>query len=180
MDGNYELEKRKYVIGGAAVVIILVYLLRLFTLQLLSEDFKKSADSNAFLKRIQYPARGAISDRNGKLLVYNQPAYDVMVIMYEQQGVDTLDLCESLGITPDWYERRMTEIKDLKRNPGYSSYTQQLFMSQLSTEEFSRFQEKLFRFPGFYIQKRSIRQYTYPYAAHLLGDVAEEIGRAHV
>ena len=173
MEGNYELAKRKYVIGGAAVVIILVYLLRLFTLQLLSEDFKKSADSNAFLKRIQYPARGAISDRNGKLLVYNQPAYDVMVIMYEQQGVDTLDLCESLGITPDWYERRMTEIKDLKRNPGYSSYTQQLFMSQLSTEEFSRFQEKLFRFPGFYIQKRSIRQYTYPYAAHLLGDVAE-------
>ena len=173
MDANYELEKRKYVIGGAAFIIIVVYLLRLFTLQLLSEDFKLSADSNAFLKRIQYPARGAISDRNGKLLVYNQPAYDVMVVMYEQQGVDTLDLCESLGITRDWYERRMAEIKDKNRNPGYSSYTQQVFMSQLSTEEFSRFQEKLFRFPGFYIQKRSIRQYSYPYAAHLLGDVAE-------
>lgn len=170
---NYELEKRKYIIGGAAVVIIVVYLLRLFTLQLLSEDFKASADSNAFLKRIQYPARGAITDRNGKLLVYNQPAYDVMVIMSEQVGVDTLDLCESLDITPDWYERRMEEIKDRRRNPGYSSYTQQLFMSQLSTEEFSRFQEKLFRFPGFYIQKRSIRQYLYPYAAHLLGDVGE-------
>ena len=173
MDGNYELEKRKYVIGGAATVIIIVYLLRLFTLQLLSEDFKISADSNAFLKRIQYPARGSISDRNGKLLVYNQPAYDVMVIMNEQVGVDTLDLCESLDITRDWYEQRMTEIKDVKRNPGYSNYTQQLFMSQLSTEEFSRFQEKLFRFPGFYIQKRSIRQYNYPYAAHLLGDVGE-------
>ena len=173
MDGNYELEKRKYVIGGAAVVIIIIYLIRLFFLQLLSEDFKASADSNAFLKRIQYPARGAISDRNGKLLVYNQPAYDVMVIMTEQQGVDTLDLCESLGITRDWYERRMEEIKDPRRNPGYSRYTQQLFMSQLSTEEFSRFQEKLFRFPGFYIQKRSIRQYNYPNAAHLLGDVGE-------
>ena len=173
MEGNYELEKRKYVIGGTAVVIIIVYLIRLFTLQLLSEDFKVSADSNAFLKRIQYPARGAISDRNGKLLVYNQPAYDVMVIMKEQQGVDTLDLCESLDITRDWYERRMEEIKDYRRNPGYSPYTQQLFMSQLSTEEFSRFQEKLFRFPGFYIQKRSIRQYNYPNAAHLLGDVGE-------
>ena len=172
-ENNYELEKRKYVIGGAAVVIIVVYLLRLFSLQLLSEDFKRSADSNAFLKRIQYPARGAISDRNGKLLVFNQPAYDVMVIMKEQIGVDTLDLCESLDITRDWYERRMEEIKDRKRNPGYSSYTQQLFMSQLSTEEFSRFQEKLFRFPGFYIQKRSIRQYNYPNAAHLLGDVGE-------
>ena len=170
---DYELEKRKYVIGGAAMVIIIVFLIRLFTLQLLSEDFKVSADSNAFLKRIQYPARGAISDRNGKLLVYNQPAYDLMVIMAEQQGVDTLNLCESLGITRDWYERRMAEIKDPRRNPGYSSYTQQLFMSQLSTEEFSRFQEKLFRFPGFYIQKRSIRQYNYPNAAHLLGDIGE-------
>lgn len=173
MEGNYELEKRKYVIGGTAVVIIIVYLIRLFTLQLLSEDFKISADSNAFLKRIQYPARGAIADRNGKLLVYNQPAYDVMVIMKEQQGVDTLDLCESLDITREWYERRMEEIKDYRRNPGYSPYTQQLFMSQLSTEEFGRFQEKLFRFPGFYIQKRSIRQYNYPNAAHLLGDVGE-------
>ena len=133
MDGNYELEKRKYVIGGAAAVIIIVYLIRLFTLQLLSEDFKISADSNAFLKRIQYPARGSISDRNGKLLVYNQPAYDVMVIMNEQVGVDTLDLCESLDITREWYERRMEEIKDRKRNPGYSSYTQQVFLSQLST-----------------------------------------------
>lgn len=173
MEGNYELEKRKYVIGGTAVVIIIVYLIRLFTLQLLSEDFKISADSNAFLKRIQYPARGAIADRNGKLLVYNQPAYDVMVIMKEQQGVDTLDLCESLDITREWYERRMEEIKDYRRNPGYSPYTQQLFMSQLSTEEFGRFQEKLFRFPGFYIQKRSIRQYNYPNAAHLLGDVGK-------
>ena len=136
MKSDFELAKRKYVIGGAAVVIIVVYLLRLFTLQLLSEDFKISADSNAFLKRIQYPARGAITDRNGKLLVYNQPAYDVMVIMTEQIGVDTLDLCESLDITRDWYERRMAEIKDTKRNPGYSPYTQQLFMSQLSTEEF--------------------------------------------
>lgn len=170
---NYELEKRKYVLGGAAVVIVIVFLLRLFSLQLMSDDFKKNADSNAFLRRIQYPARGAITDRNGKLLVYNQPSYDIMVVMHEQEGVDTLDLCESLGISPDWYKRRMAEISDVRRNPGYSKYTQQLFMTQLSAEEFSIFQEKLFRFPGFYIQKRSIRQYQYPYAAHILGDVGE-------
>lgn len=170
---KYSLEKRKYVLGGVAIFIIVIYLLRLFTLQLLSEDFKRNADSNAFLRRIQFPARGAIMDRNGKLLVYNQPAYDVMVVMTEQEGVDTLDLCESLGITPEWYSRRMDEIRDRRRNPGYSRYTQQLFMSQLSTEEFSRFQEKLFRFPGFYIQKRSIRQYNYPNGAHILGDVGE-------
>lgn len=173
MAANYDLEKRKYILGGAAFIIILIYMVRLFTLQLLSDDFKKNADSNAFLRRIQYPARGVITDRNGELLVYNQPAYDVMVVMNEQLGVDTLDLCQSLHISKDWYERRMEEIKDLRRNPGYSRFTQQLFMSQLSTEEFSRFQEKLFRFPGFYIQKRSIRQYRHPYAAHILGDVGE-------
>ncbi|MBO7068234.1 MAG: penicillin-binding protein 2 [Bacteroidaceae bacterium] len=170
---KYDFEKRKYILGGAAFLIILIFLTRLFTLQLLSDDFRKNADNNAFLRRIQYPARGIIADRNGALLVYNQPAYDVMVVMNEQIGVDTLDLCQSLHITRDWYERRMEEIKDLRRNPGYSRFTQQLFMSQLSTEEFSRFQEKLFRFPGFYIQKRSIRQYRYPYAAHILGDVGE-------
>ena len=163
MQGKYELDNRRYVIGGIAIGIILVYLVRLFTLQLLSEDYKRNADSNAFMRRIQYPARGAISDRNGKLLVYNQPAYDLMVVMVEQRGVDTLDLCQSLGIGVDWYERRMNEIKDPIRNPGYSPYTQQLFMSQLSTEEFSRFQEKLFLFPGFYIQKRSIRHAKFNY-----------------
>ena len=173
MAAKYELEKRKYVLGGVAIGIVVVYLLRLFFLQMMSDDFKRNADSNAFLNRIQYPARGVITDRNGKLLVYNQPAYDIMVVMTEQKGVDTADICRSLGIDTAWYSRRMAEIKDRRRNPGYSPYTQQLFMSQLSMEEFSKFQEKLFRFPGFYIQKRSIRQYSYPYAAHVLGDIGE-------
>lgn len=173
MKANYELGKRKYVLGGIAVGIVIVYLIRLFALQMLSNDFKRNADSNAFLKRIQYPARGIVTDRYGKLLVYNQPAYDLMVVMNEQIGVDTTDICQSLGITTEWYEKRMEEIKDRHRNPGYNSYTQQLFMSQLSAEECSRFQEKIFRFPGFSIQKRSIRQYRFPYAAHILGDVGE-------
>ena len=170
---NNTLSNRKYILGFSAVLIIVVYIVRLFTLQLMSDDYKQRADSNALMRRIQFPARGAITDRNGKLLVYNQPAYDIMVIMQEQVGIDTLDLCESLGIDIEWYRRRMLEIKDRRRNPGYSPYTQQLFMSQLSIGEFSVFQEKLFHYPGFYIQKRSIRQYTYPYAAHILGDVGE-------
>ena len=90
-------------------LIIIVYLVRLFTLQLMSDDYKMRADSNAFMRRIQFPARGAITDRHGKLLVYNQPAYDVMVVMKEQVGVDTLRLCQSLGITREWYARRMEE-----------------------------------------------------------------------
>ena len=171
---DFELEKRQLVIGGVATFIVVVYLIRLFTLQLLSDDYKKNADSNAFLKKIEFPSRGVITDRHGRLLVYNQPAYDIMVVMNEEKGrLDTAEFCNTLGITKDFFIRRMAEIKDRAKNPGYSRFTQQLFMSQLSDREFSVFQEKIFRFPGFYVQKRSIRQYQYPYAAHVLGDVAE-------
>ena len=171
---NFDLENRRFVIGGVAAAIVLIYIVRLFTLQLLSDDYKKNADSNAFLKKIEYPSRGVITDRHGKLMVYNQPAYDIMVVMNEAKGrIDTLELCEALGITKDDFINRMDNIKDRSKNPGYSRFTQQLFMSQLSDKEFSVFQEKIFRFPGFYVQRRSIRQYMYPYAAHVLGDVGE-------
>lgn len=168
---DYELGKRQYVIGGAAIVIVMVYIVRLFTLQLMSDDYRKSADSNAFLKKIEYPSRGIITDRNGELLVYNQPAYDIMVVLNEaKDNLDTLALCEILNITKEEFEERM---KKMRTNRGFSRYTQQLFMPQLSDEEYSLFQEKMYRFPGFYTQRRSIRQYRYPYAAHVLGDVAE-------
>ncbi len=171
---DFDLEKRRIVISGIAISIVVIYIIRLFTLQLLSDDYKKNADSNAFLKKIEYPSRGVITDRNGKLMVYNQPAYDIMVIMNEQKDrLDTLEFCKALGITKEFFIQRMEEVKDRSKNPGYSKFTQQLFMSQLSDKEFSIFQEKMYRFPGFYIQKRSIRQYQYPYAAHVLGDVAE-------
>lgn len=171
---DFELDNRKYVIGGVATVIVVVYILRLFMLQVTSDDYKKSADSNAFLKKIEYPSRGVITDRNGKLMVYNQPAYDIMVVMNEAKGrLDTLAFCELLNITREEFDKRMETIKDRNRNPGYSRFTQQLFLSQLSDRDFSVFQEKMYRFPGFYVQKRSIRQYQYPYAAHILGDVAE-------
>lgn len=171
---EYGLEYRKYVIGGVATLIVVIYIIRLFSLQIMSDDYKKNADSNAFLKKIDYPARGNITDRTGKLLVFNQPAYNIMVVMNEEAGkIDTTDFCSSLGITKEFYVKRMAEIKDRNKNPGYSRFTQQIFMSQLSEEEFSLFREKLYRFPGFYMQKRSIRQYQYPYAAHVLGDVAE-------
>ena len=143
-------------------------------LQITSDDYKKSADSNAFLKKIEYPSRGNILDRKGKLLVYNQPSYDIMVVMNEMRDrLDTLEFCQTLGITREEFDRRMATMKDRNRNPGYSRYTQQLFMSQLSDKDFSVFQEKMFRFPGFYVQKRTVRAYSYNMAAHLLGDVAE-------
>jgi len=171
---NFDLEYRKYVIAGVAALIVFTYIIRLFMLQITSDDYKKSADSNAFLKKIEYPSRGAIMDRRGKLLVYNQPAYDIMVVMNEMKDrLDTLDFCTALGITKEEFEKRMATIKDRNKNPGYSRFTEQLFMSQLSDKDFSVFQEKMYRFPGFYIQKRSVRQYTYNMGAHVLGDVAE-------
>ncbi len=171
---KYGLENRRFVIGGVAILIVAIYIIRLFTLQLLSDDYKKNADSNAFLKKIDYPSRGVITDRHGKLLVYNQPAYDIMVVMNEAKDhIDTLDFCSLLGITRKEFEDRMANIKDRSKNPGYSRFTQQMFLSQLSDRDFSVLQEKMYRFPGFYVQKRSIRQYEYPYAAHVLGDVAE-------
>lgn len=174
MDKEYGLEYRRYVIAGVAIFIVTVYIIRLFTLQIMSDDYKKNADSNAFLKKVEFPARGVISDRSGKLLVYNQNAYDIMVVMNEEKGrLDTTEFCNSLGITKEFFIKRMEEIKDRNKNPGYSRFTQQLFMSQLSEKEFSVFQEKIYRFPGFYVQRRSVRQYTMPYAAHVLGDVAE-------
>lgn len=171
---DFNLESRRLIIGGIAITVVVVYIIRLFTLQLASDDYKKNADSNAFLKKIEFPSRGTISDRNGELMVYNQPSYDIMVVMNEEKGrLDTTEFCRAIGITKEFFIQRMDDIKDRNKNPGYSRFTQQLFMSQLSDREYSVFREKMFRFPGFYVQKRSIRQYQYPYAAHVLGDVGE-------
>lgn len=168
---DHSTDNRRYVIAAIAVVIVLTYIVRLFTLQLMSEDYKKNADSNAFLKQIDYPSRGVISDRRGRLMVYNQPSYNIMVVMNEAKGrTDTTELCNALGMTREEFIERMEKVK---ATPGYSRYTQQLFVRELSEHDFSMFQEKMYRFPGFYVQRRSVRQYQYPYAAHVLGDVAE-------
>ena len=173
VERNYDLEKRKYAIGGAVIFIVLIFLIRLLSLQIMSEDYKKNADSNAFLKKIQYPSRGVIYDRNGKLLVYNQPAYDITVIMKEITSLDTADLCRTLKITPEFLRKRFKDLKDRRLNPGYSPYTNQVLLTQLLAEDCGIFQEKLFKFPGFYIQRRTIRQYNYDAGAHILGDIGE-------
>lgn len=173
MPKDYILEKRKYIIGAIAVVIVLVYVCQLFNLQIMTDAYKKNADSNAFLNKVLYPSRGAIYDRNGKLLVYNQPAYDVTFVPREVQGLDTLDFCHTLNITREQFDKRMEDVKNRRLNPGYSRYTQQTFMAQLSAEECGMFQEKLYKFPGFSIQRRTIREYTYNSAAHALGDIGE-------
>ncbi|MBQ8098972.1 MAG: penicillin-binding protein 2 [Bacteroidaceae bacterium] len=169
----YNLDRRKYIVGLVAILIVLVYMARLLALQILSDDYKKNADSNAFLKKALYPARGLITDRKGRLLVYNEPAYNLMVIMNEQHGIDTLDFCQTIGISKEQYVERMNDIKDRTKNPHYSRHTPQLFIGQIPAKQFSVFQEKLFKFKGFYVEKRAIRHYATTCAAHVLGDVGE-------
>lgn len=173
MQHNYELEKRRFVVGGLVILIFLIYVVRLFVLQIVDDKYKGMARNNAFLTKTIYPARGQVYDRNGKLLVYNQPAYDLVVTMREVKDLDTLDLCNTLGISREIFETRMHEICDRSRNPGYSSYTQQTFATQLSVEDYARLQERMYKYRGFEIRPRTIRQYMYHVAPHILGNLRE-------
>ncbi|MFI3240015.1 MAG: penicillin-binding transpeptidase domain-containing protein [Bacteroidales bacterium] len=164
---------RRYVIIGILIIIILTYAVRLFDLQIVETKYKSSADSNAFFKKIIYPTRGQIFDRNGELVVYNQPAYDLMLVFKNITEFDTLDLCKSLGITTADYHTRVADIKNRAKNPGYSYYTPQTFMTHLSIEDYGRLQEKLYRYPGFFIQKRVLRDYNYSVGANFLGNIRE-------
>ena len=170
---KHRYEYRKYTIGGIALIIVLCYIVRLAFLQLSDGEYKTKADSNAFLNNVIFPTRGVIYDRNGELLVFNQPAYDIMVVMREVEDLDTLDFCQTINISKEEFDTRMATIKDRNKNPGYSTYTQQLFISQIPAQEYSILQEKLFRYRGFYVRERTIRRYATDHCAHILGDVAE-------
>ena len=117
--------------------------------------------------------RGGIFDRNEEMIVNNQTSYDVLVVLREINDLDTLRLCGSLDITKEFFDNRMADIKDIRKNPGYSRYTPQVFMSQLSVEEISNLRENLYRFSGFSLNKRSFRLYAHDAAAHMLGDLGE-------
>lgn len=173
MRKDYNLEKRKYVIGGFIVVIVLIYLVRLFNLQVIDTKYKDSADSNAFLRKAVYPSRGIIYDRNDRLVVYNQTAYDVMLIPRDVQPFDTLGFCRAVSLTPEQLRKRFADMRDRRLNPGYSAYSPQKLITHLSPEDYGRLQEKLYRYPGFFIQKRILRQYNYRAAANVLGNIRE-------
>lgn len=160
-------------IGAFIVIIALIYSLRLFELQISDAKYKQSADTNAFLKKTIYPSRGLMYDRKGELVVFNQPAYDVMLIPRDVADFDTLDFCNTLNITKEQLDQRFEDMKDKRKNPGYSSYTPQVLMTHLSAQDYGRLQEKLYRFPGFFIQKRILRQYNHFAAANVLGNIRE-------
>ena len=170
MRKDYKLEKRKYVIGGFIIVIFIIYVIRLAGLQLGDDKYKMYADNNAFLNKVIYPSRGLIYDRNGELIVYNQPAYDVMMIPRDVENFDTLDFCNTLDITVEQLRKR---FYDMKHTPGYSSYTPQRLITHLSAQDYGKLQEKLYRYPGLFIQKRILRQYNHSTAANVLGNIRE-------
>lgn len=170
MRKDYNLEKRKYIIGGFILVIVCIYIFRLIDLQVLETKYKDSADSNAFLRKAIYPSRGIIYDRDGRLVVYNQPSYDVMLIPKDVQPFDTLDLAVTLDTTPEDIKRRFAEMRT---KVGYSKYSPQTLMTHLAPEEYGKLQEKLYRFPGFYTQKRILRAYNYDVAGNVLGNIRE-------
>ena len=169
----HSYDKRRFILAGVVLLVLLTYIVRLFNLQILNDQYKYRADSNAFYKKTLYPARGLMYDRNGKLLVYNRPAYDITFVPREAKEIDTLELCKTLNITREEFDTRMSRVRNRRYNPGYSSYTEQTFITQLPAEEFAQFQEKMFCFPGFYVRKRAIRQYSYGVGGVLFGDIGE-------
>jgi penicillin-binding protein 2 len=163
-------QNRKYIISGFMALVVFIYLVQLFILQILDSSYREQADSNAFFKEVAYPPRGVIKDRNGKAIVYNKDAYDIMITMREAEGLDTLSFCRALKISKAYFDWRVSKIKQM---PGYSKYIPQPFMTQLSDEDFAPFQEKLFKFKCIEVRKRTLRNYNYPCGALVLGSLGE-------
>ncbi len=148
-------------------VVGFIILARLFYIQVIDESYILSAESNVLRKNTIYPNRGVIFDRNGKLLVYDEAAYDIMVVPRQVKSMDTLEFCRLLDITVDDFRTK------IKKAINYSRYKPTIFISSISKKEFGYIEEKLYKFPGFFVQSRSLRTYPYPIAAHLMGYVAE-------
>jgi penicillin-binding protein 2 len=155
---------RKYVINAIFIVIASIFIIRLFYLQVINTSYKLSAENNSKRIEIEYPARGLIYDRNGEWLVYNQPAYDLMIAPYELKSFDSTELCEILNI----------DIKRLRDGIKWSyRHRRDPFIKQIAPETYALFQEKLYKFPGFYFRPRTLRRYRKEIAAHVLGYVGE-------
>ncbi|MBR3986605.1 MAG: penicillin-binding protein 2 [Bacteroidales bacterium] len=149
------------------LVVGIIFVGRLSMLQIFDKEYKEKAKNQSLRNITQYPARGLMYDRNGQLLVYNEAVYDLMVIPRMVKNLDTNYFCQSLGITREDFEERMHKAY------VYSPYSASIFMKQISKEEFGRWENNLYKFKGFYISKRTLRLYSKPIAAHVLGYVGE-------
>lgn len=144
----------------------LIYVTRLFFMQVLDEDYKAFAEDNYLHREIQFPARGLMYDRNGKLLVYNDATFDLMVVPKKVKPFDTLTFCKLLGIDTAGFRVRMQKAMKTPQRPS-------VFEKQISQRSFALFQERLFDFPGFYAELRTDRRYKTQSAAHVLGSIGE-------
>jgi penicillin-binding protein 2 len=160
---------RKYVISAIFITLVVIYVIRLFYIQVIDKTFKLAADDNALRHKIEYPERGIIYDRKGKIMVYNEPAYDLMVIPKRVKSIDTADFCQMLEISKEEFIAKINKLKKQK----FSSFKPEIFISDISLETSLPLQEKLIKFPGFFLQSRTLRKYPLKIAAHALGYVGE-------
>jgi len=158
---------RKYVVMAIFVTICLIFIGRLFYIQVFNDDYKLSANNNVLRYVTDYPARGLVYDRNGKLLVYNEAAYDLMVTPKQIKNLDTMSLCNIIGMTKEDF------IKKVKTARQYSPYKASVLAAQLSNSTYATLQEKLYTFRGFYVQSRTLRKYPTKIAGHTFGYVGE-------
>lgn len=161
------LESRKFVFFTLFFIAGIVFIIRLFLLQVIQDEYKLSADNNVLRYVTQYPPRGVVFDRHGELMVYNQAAYDLMIVPKQVKAFDTLEFCRLLDITVEDVRQ------NIKKARNYSMFKPSIFLEQLSKEDFGYLDEVLFKFPGFFVQLRTIRTYDSPTAAHVLGYIGE-------
>ena len=158
---------RKLLLFLIVITVGITFIARLFYLQVFSSKAYNIYDDNAIRKVFHYPKRGYVYDRNGELLVANQPSYDVMVIPNEVMPLDTLEFCSLLKIEKEKF------LKYYNRAEHYSPWLPSVFLAHLSKEDYAVLSEKMRKYEGFYIQKRSLRDYQTTIGANVLGYIAE-------
>ena len=163
-------EWRKEIIQIVFVLVGFIFLVKLFFIQVLSTRYADLANSNAILRQVEYPFRGLIYDRHGKLIVYNTPEYDLQIISKETKGLDSAKFCKVFSLSK---EELRAKFKELKARKEYSPFKPTLFIDKLSNYDFAKIQDNLDEFSGFYIQARTTRAYSTPALANALGYVSE-------
>ncbi len=158
---------KKFLLSSIIVIIGITFVGRLSYLQIFRFSPDQVLEDPAIKAIYDYPERGYIYDRNGELLVANQPAYDVMVIPREVQPLDTLEFCGLLGIDKATFKEKLSKAR------VYSPRLPSVLIHQLSKEDYARLQEKMRKYEGFYIQKRSLRYYNTQSGANVLGYISE-------
>ncbi|UGS20799.1 peptidoglycan D,D-transpeptidase FtsI family protein [Flavobacterium cyclinae] len=158
---------RKFILPAVIIISSIVLIVRIFYLQVIDETLKLKSENNAIKKVFDFPERGYIYDRNGKLLVANQPSYDIMVVPREIKNIDTTEFCSLLKITKEDF------IKKIEKAKIYSPMLPSVFLSQLNKVEYAAFQEKERKFEGFYTQRRSLRDYQVDFGANIFGFITQ-------